>query len=398
MRKRRLSSYRSCLSREHARLLGELQLSQYKYRVLIDDNLIGAAVTSLSGEVKDANDAFLKMIGYSREELMAGQARWDTVTDPNFIAFEIEQGKLARLTGRSVYEKEYIRRDGTRIPVLLAYSLLGNEAFCFAIDLTEQKHAQRQLREAIRAREDFLSIASHELKTPLTTLYLQLGLLRRLVPKDGAAVDTRQLTGRLDGFEDQLMRLGTLVDSLLDVTRIRGNRLSLNYSQFDFRALAQEVVERFVEDSNGKRNNIFFQSEGPVHGAWDKMRVDQIITNLLLNAVKYGDGGRIDVHLASTPEHVTLQVKDCGIGISLEDQARVFDRFERAASHNYGGLGLGLYITKRIVERHSGRIWVESGVQKGSTFFVELPIQQQEQQQPQQQPNLRGLFVQRDLD
>lgn len=362
------------ISREHARLLDELHLSQNKYRMLIDDNLIGAAVTNFKGEVTDANDAFLKLIGYSREELLAGQARWDTVTDPAFIEFEMQQGDMARVTGRTIYEKEYIRRDGTRVPVLLAYSVMGNEAFCFAVDLTEQKRVQSQLQDAIRAREDFLSIASHELKTPLTTLYLQLGMLRRLIPgEQEREIHREKVHRRLDGLEDQLTRLGILVESLLDVTRIRNNRLELSYTRFDLRALTQEVVERLSEEAKRKGSQISLGLGPAVIGAWDKMRIDQVLTNLLLNAVKYGNGSHIEVTLTSQPAHVQIEVKDQGIGISAEDQERVFDRFERAASHNYGGLGLGLFITKRFVERHGGKIWLQSGLKKGSTFFVELP-------------------------
>lgn len=375
MNKRRPLSRRK-ISREHARLLDELHLSQNKYRMLIDDNLIGAAVSNFAGQVTDANDAFLKLIGYSREELLAGQARWDTVTDPSFLEYELKQGDLARVTGRSIYEKEYIRRDGTRVPVLLAYSLLGNEAFCFAIDLTEQKRVQRQLQDAIRTREDFLSIASHELKTPLTTLYLQLGLLRRLIPSDEEReIDREKVHRRLDGLEDQVVRLGTLVESLLDVTRIRNNRLDLTYSGFDMRALVQDVIDRLSDEAKNKGSKISLEPGSTIVGSWDKMRVDQILTNLLLNAVKYGNGSRIDVRLIAKPHHVQIEVKDGGIGISTEDQERVFDRFERAASHNYGGLGLGLFITKRFVERHGGKIWLQSGLKKGSTFFVELPRQ-----------------------
>lgn len=355
-----------------ARLLDELHLYQNKYRILIDDNLIGAAVSTLTGEVVEANDAFLKMIGYSREELQSGRARWDTVTPPEFLQFEKEQGAIAKKTGRMVYEKEYLRRDGTRIPILLAYSLMGDEAICFAIDLTEQKRFQRELQEALTAREDFLSIASHELKTPLTTLQLQLEMLRRMMSQ-GQPLDIHQVGRRLDAFQDQLTRLSLLVGSLLDVTRIRGDRLELNPSKFDLRTLIEEVIERVSTQAQSKGSEIRFQAETSMIGEWDKTRIDQVITNLLLNAIKYGDGSRIDVKLSTKEGRIQLRVKDRGIGIKPKDQVRVFDRFERAASHNYGGLGLGLYITRRLVERHGGKIWVQSALKKGSTFFVELP-------------------------
>jgi PAS domain S-box-containing protein len=357
-----------------ARLLDELQSSQNKYRKLIDDNLIGAAVSTLTGEVFEANDAFLKMIGYSREELDLGVARWDTVTSPEFMSVEKKQRIIARRTGRAVYEKEYIRRDGTRVPILLCYSLLDSKkAICFAIDLTEQKRVQQQLQAAVSARDDFLSIASHELKTPLTTLQLQLEMLRRSFWDEDQGFDRQKINRRLNGFQEQLNRLSVLVESLLDVTRIRGDQLELQRTKFDLHALAEEVIERIHSQPSNKGLKIRLLGEKRLFGVWDKTRLDQVLTNLLLNAIKYGDGSQIDVRLKSEKGTIQLHVKDRGIGIRDEDQLRVFDRFERAASHNYGGLGLGLYITRRLVERHGGKVWLKSEIKKGSTFFVQLP-------------------------
>jgi PAS domain S-box-containing protein len=378
MKKRRVkkTTHRAGLSVDHSRLLDELNHWKTKYRMLIDETLIGVAVTTFSGDVKEANDAYLKMTGFSRAELEAGVARWDTVTDPKFVELErqVEQKKK-----KSVYEKEYIHRDGTRVPVIFAYTMFNEEdAFCFTIDLTEQKKVQQQLQSAISARDDFLSIASHELKTPLTTLQLQLEMLRRFTLVEDKKLGFNEMSRRLNGFQDQLSRLNHLVGSLLDVTRIRGDRLELDPSKFDLRELIVEVIDRVSDQARSKGAEIHFENGREALGEWDKTRMDQVVTNLLLNAIKYGDGSRIDVNLSSkNAGTVLIQVKDRGIGIHKQDQLRVFDRFERAASHNYGGLGLGLYITRRFVERHGGKIWVESQIKKGSTFFVELPKSRQ---------------------
>ncbi len=247
---------------------------------------------------------------------------------------------------------------------------LGRRA-AFAID---NALLYREAQESIRVRDEFLSIASHELKTPLTSMKLRarqvaLSLARHpLGPQLGGKVSSM-----IETFSDQIQRLAQLVDQLLDVSRINTGRLELHLEQVDLAAVAWGVADRLSEQLKKAGCILELEHEGPVVGEWDRLRLEQVVMNLLTNAMKYGANRPIRMKVCSEGEKARLLVEDCGIGIPKEDQARIFERFERAASHNYGGLGLGLFIVRQIVQAHVGRIWVESEPGKGTTFFVELP-------------------------
>jgi len=224
-------------------------------------------------------------------------------------------------------------------------------------------------QEAVRVRDDFLSIASHELRTPLTPLRLQVQILRRLLA-NGGALARDKLSGSLDTLERQTERLSRLVSDLLDVSRITSGKLTLHRERLDLADLAREVVERYAGASQSR---IALHTES-APGSWDRARLEQVATNLLANAIKYGQGKPIEVSVARQDGAALLVVRDRGIGIAPQDVERIFGRFERAASaSSYGGLGLGLYIAQQIAAAHGGRITVESAPGQGSTFAVSLP-------------------------
>jgi PAS domain S-box-containing protein len=224
-------------------------------------------------------------------------------------------------------------------------------------------------QEAVRARDDFLSIASHELRTPLTPLRLQTQILRRLLAH-GETPPRDRLAASLDTLERQTERLGRLVSDLLDVSRITAGKLTLHREALDLAEVAREVVERYGGIS---RSRIALQTQS-APGSWDRARLEQVATNLLANAIKYGEGKPIDVVVAPRDGVAVLAVRDRGIGIAAQDAERIFGRFERATSAtSYGGLGLGLYIAQQIAAAHGGRISVESAPGQGATFTVALP-------------------------
>ncbi|RKH52459.1 PAS domain S-box protein [Corallococcus interemptor] len=235
----------------------------------------------------------------------------------------------------------------------------------------ERAHLYREAQEAIRVRDDFLSIASHELKTPLTPLSLRLATLERRLER-GENLDPSVLRHA----RHQLTRLTGLINDLLDASRIEAGRLALHpeATRFDL------LVEHTLASMDGQRGNHTFDFERPpepisVHG--DTYRLEQVLSNLLENALKYSpDGGAIRVRLSLSDDVAVLSVTDPGIGIPEDQQQQLFDRYFRArnaSTRSYGGLGLGLYISRDIVERHGGRIWVESVPGRGSTFYVALP-------------------------
>ena len=225
---------------------------------------------------------------------------------------------------------------------------------------------------AVEAREDFLSIASHELRTPLTSLSLQIQLLARALSSGTDRASDRMLE-TANAAVRQAQKLSRLVNQLLDVSRITAGRLHLEREQIDLCQLAREVGGGYDEHRRADGVTISIACEGDCKGNWDRTRIEQVIDNLLSNAVKYGGGSRVDIQVRGTSGTVALSVRDRGIGIAPADRQRIFDRFEQAAAaKRYGGLGLGLWIARRIVEAHSGRIRVESSPGNGTTFTVEL--------------------------
>jgi signal transduction histidine kinase len=229
----------------------------------------------------------------------------------------------------------------------------------------------REAREAVALREEFLGIAGHELRTPLTAL--QLGL-QSLVRHAATSADCAGVMKWVATCQRQGTRLNKLVGDLLDVSRITSGRLPMVLEELDLAVLVEEVAARMWPELETAGCVLSLKLESPLVGSWDRSRLDQVVTNLLANAVKYGQGQPIEVSAAVTPGGVSLCVRDEGIGISRGDQARIFERFERAVpDRHYGGLGLGLWITKQIVTLLGGHIHVESEQGLGSTFTVELP-------------------------
>ncbi len=257
----------------------------------------------------------------------------------------------------------------------------GQEDLAFAQDLAsrasvaiENSRLYREARDAVRARDEFLSIASHELKTPLTTLQLQVQGLARKVRNTKGEPALEALGPRVTTSERQVERLTALINSLLDISRITSGRLDLELEPVDLTAVVRDAAARFREDLVRAGCALEIRTDGPCVGDWDRVRLEQVVTNLLSNAAKYGASRPIEITVKEDEAGARLSVRDQGIGIPAEHQARIFERFERAVSdRHYGGLGLGLWIVRQIVEGLGGSIRVESEAGKGSTFTVLLP-------------------------
>ncbi len=238
-----------------------------------------------------------------------------------------------------------------------------------------REQALRETQEAVRARDEFLSVAAHELRTPLTSLRLHLQLLLRQVGGVQPAL-AKELEPRTQVLERQLSRLGSLVNTLLDVSRLAAGKLTLEPRELDFTQLVRQMADAFSEEFSRAGCELKVHADGPLRGSWDPLRVEQVLVNLLSNAAKYGAGRPVEVSLVGEGAHVVLAVKDHGIGISEDGMARLFGKFERAVSErHYGGLGLGLYITRQIVEAMGGSITVRSAQGQGSTFILRLPTE-----------------------
>jgi signal transduction histidine kinase len=226
----------------------------------------------------------------------------------------------------------------------------------------------REARDAIRSRDEFLSVASHELKTPLTPLQLRLAQLRREPDHPRAA----QI---LEVAESQVKKLSVLVDGLLDVSRIGEGRLSLSLEQVDLAEVVRETAQAMASQAVRAGTPLEVHADQPLVGQFDRMRVGQVLTNLLSNAFKFGSGRPIEVEAHALPGLAQLSVSDQGLGIPLELREKIFDRYARGVSdRHYGGLGLGLWVSRQIAEAMGGTVKVESELGRGSRFVVELPL------------------------
>jgi PAS domain S-box-containing protein len=243
-----------------------------------------------------------------------------------------------------------------------------------ATDIDDQKRAEEALRKAIILRDDFLSVASHELRTPLTSLKLEVANLSRIAQRNGGSDTAPKLLAKVEKIDSQATRLHRLIDELLDVSRIAAGRLELHVEPVDIAQIVNEVGARFSDEAARAGCTIKVNAPNPVVGRWDRGRVDQVITNLVSNAIKYGDCKPVDVSVDTVDDRAVVTIRDRGLGIAAHDHERIFGRFERAASsRNYGGIGLGLWIVKQIIDALGGTVTVESTPGDGSAFTVDLP-------------------------
>jgi len=241
----------------------------------------------------------------------------------------------------------------------------------------ERERLLEELQSALHARDDFLMVASHELRTPLTSLQLTASsVLRQLARANGHPLPSEMLDDRMRTVKRQLDRLEQLINTLLDVSRIGIGRLDLQLERVDLVEIAEEVLARLRDEAGRQNVTLALRRPDALVGMWDRSRVDQILTNLVSNAIKYGQGKPVEISIEGDETRAELRVVDHGIGVAPEQQERIFGKFERAASQrNYGGLGLGLWITRELVELMGGRVRVDSTPGHGATFIVSLPLE-----------------------
>lgn len=233
----------------------------------------------------------------------------------------------------------------------------------------------KDAKSAIQLRDDFISIASHELRTPITSLNLQIEVLNNLVGALQGDSEIHQLMKKfLGNTNSQLNRLSRLVDDMLDISRITSGKMNHNVKKVNFTNLTREVLDRFKDQLRSFQIDSSLFCREDIEVVCDPERMDQVITNFMTNAIRYGGKKPIHVILEETKDKVILKVKDHGRGINKKDQERIFNRFERAhTDDDVDGLGLGLYINNQIVKEHGGQILIESEPGEGAVFIVEIP-------------------------
>ncbi|MBA2405999.1 MAG: PAS domain-containing sensor histidine kinase [Bdellovibrionales bacterium] len=344
----------------------------------IENSLNGFDVVNANGEFIYANKAYLKMWGFDSFEALLTTNPADHCVDPEI------PGKIitdVRKNNECYIEFLAKRKDGSTFNVLmwvrLAFAADGSEIYpTSSIDITSIKKVEADLRESLKQRDDFISIVSHELKTPVTSLKLNAQMRKRKLDNNQFQQFTHEGLKKIflnDNF--QLDRISRLIDDMLDNSLISTGKLVLKCEEFDLGVMAAEVIERYREQFEENDMSLSYQCEQAVIGKWDMFRIEQVFSNLLTNALKYGAKNPVEVEVTKVDGIGVFKVKDHGIGILKENQLRIFERFERAIDVNeMSGLGLGLYITKQIVQSHHGSISVISEVNKGSTFIVKLPM------------------------
>ncbi|MET0775885.1 MAG: hybrid sensor histidine kinase/response regulator [Pseudomonas mandelii] len=242
--------------------------------------------------------------------------------------------------------------------------------------LKQLQTTQNELEQAVRMRDDFMSIVAHEVRTPLNGLILETQLRKMHLARDNASAFTLdKMHAMVDRDERQIKSLIRLIEDMLDVSRIRTGKLSIRSTRFDLVQLVSNLLQNFAPQVDAAECSVAFTAEQPVVGNWDEFRIEQVISNLLTNALRYGGKSRIDVRVYSHEGQARVEVQDRGIGISEENQRRIFQQFERVSAKTVvAGLGLGLFISEQIVAAHGGSIAVESKINEGALFRVCLPL------------------------
>lgn len=336
------------------------------------------AIDARDGRLVDANAAAERAYGYARAQLLALTVFDLRSAAPDAIAEQMAAADQAGL----LFETVHRRADGTTFPVEVSTrgETIGDRRVLVSLirDITDRRRAEQErerllaaTQQALASRDEFLMVASHELRTPISVIGLQAHQLRRMVDR-GEGAD--RLRGATDAALRQIARLEELVTVLLDVTRIAGGHLELERGPVEVRALVADVLHRLADEAHAAGSEISTTVDD-LTARWDRVRIEQALTNLLGNAIKYGEGRPISLSVRAVGDAVVaIEVRDRGIGLSADDRGRIFEKFVRAAPlAHYGGLGLGLYITRQIVEAHGGTIEATGEPGLGATFTIALP-------------------------
>lgn len=386
------------------RHLAELSASEARFRRVVESNIFGVAFWSENGRITEANDAFLQMTGYTGEEVQKGQLNWKEMTPPQHRNAETEALQEMEKSGvTAAHEKELLHKNGALVPVLWCAATLENasskksakeKGVYFVVNITNLKLAEASLmaakeeaesaretaEKANQAKSEFISSVSHELRTPLNAI---LGFSKLLLnPRLGSLNDDQNSCVKdVVQSADHLLQI---INDLLDLSKIEAGKMTLDTVKFSLPQLLEQSLT-IVRDKAQAQNLTLAVEVAPeieelAFMEGDERKIRQVMFNLLSNAVKFTpDGGKITVRAkrASDQNACIVCVEDSGIGIAPEDQERILNAFEQADlsfARQHQGTGLGLPLTKRIVELHGGRFWLQSTPGEGSTFSFSLPL------------------------
>lgn len=385
-----------------------LRLSEERARKMFE-NVKDYAMIMLepNGNVASWNEGARRITGYEPIDIIGRHfSTFYPESDVQMGKCDYELTETAE-TGRFEDEGWRVRKDGTKFWASVLITAIRSDAGALigfskvTRDITDRKRADdlrrmayanlekrvqertqeltrlnEQLQDAVRVRDEFLSIASHELRTPLTPLKLQIQGLTLAARRGTLTSMSEERLERVANTCDRaLSRLASLIDNLLDVSRINSGKLSLNLERVNLVEMAEELIERFRTEIQSSGSAVSMHAADAVVGSFDRLRMEQVFLNLLTNSLKYGARRPIEIEIRAEGDWGVLRIRDHGIGIAAKDQEKIFERFERVVTDTgASGLGLGLYITRQIVHAHGGVITVESASGDGSVFTVKVPL------------------------
>jgi PAS domain S-box-containing protein len=366
-----------------------LRESEARFRRFVDSNIIGIALVDLEGNIREANDALLKLLGYTREDLAAGRMQWTTITPLQYRAQDAQAIEELQTSGVvQPFEKEYVAKDGKRVPVLTGGTRLRQAgssplAITFVLDLTARKEVERQ-------KDLFLGMTGHELKTPLAvlrgTLQLVQRRLKRITTTEQVSPEwktfAQDLTQDLEDLVCQIDVQARLINDLLDVSRITTNTLKLELRRCELGSIVRETIKD-LRVTAPERSLLLDVPEHPaVVVLADRERISQVVSNYVTNALRYSRPDQpVHIGLTTQKDVARVWVRDQGPGLSAEAQKDLWQRFHQVRevpvlSGSGKGLGLGLYICQMLIAQHQGEVGVESTPGEGSTFWFTLPLVQ----------------------
>jgi len=374
---------------EQVKIEAMLNESQLHFRQLANSIPHIIWTSKNDGSMDFYNDRFYEYTGLSENEEMLQS--WKGLIHPEDFPQMVSKWSHSLKTGEP-YHIEYRLKDrlggyswflGLALPMRDQHGTIV-KWFGSCTNIEDRKHLsdqlelrKQELESALVTRDEFLSIASHELKTPLTSLKLNCQLFRRSMDRGREEMlKPERVTGLCDQIEKQVGKLNRLVDDMLDISRIRTGNLTLRQQEFELNELINEVLGMLRDQfrTSGCPMPELECTDEPIYVTWDRVRIEQVLMNLLTNTIRYGNNKPVTLKLTQENGRIFLAVKDNGIGIAPENIDKIFYRFEKIKNpKEVAGLGLGLFITKQIVEAHGGRIWVESQLGKGSEFKIQMP-------------------------
>ena len=350
----------------NSKLYKQVQHYNNQLMSLFNSNIIGVFYTNKLGEISNANDAFFEMLGYESSDIDLKKISLSDITTSKFK--HNDDLAISNLNNNGIakpYEKEFIKKDGNIISVIVGSVTTDKhrkEITSFVLDITERKKLEQR-------KDEFIGIASHELKTPLTSVKGYVQILERIITQMG----DDKLKGYVKKTNNYINKLNSLIADLLDVSKVQAGKLQLNYSNANINEILKESIES-IQNTQTYHNIIKSNISSKI--MIDSHRVEQVITNLLSNAIKYSPKSEtVIVKAKEFKDKIMIYIQDFGLGISQIDSEKIFERFYRSetTSQMISGLGIVPYISWEIVQRHGGKMWVNSQIGQGSKFYFTLP-------------------------